>query len=123
MRKIASIIVVSFILVSCTLIPSKWDSNQSYAITDLRQIVRSIDCDGDVVRKLNHLNYRLEWLMLYNESKGTKDVGNLVTLFNETVQTFRQKSTSFSKGYCTSKKEIMIELSDMIARAIQRRIK
>ena len=79
MKKI--ILLVAFLtLTGCSsltsIIPSKWDDNQSRAVIDIRQSAANFDCAGDQKAQLTALDNQVQWFNLYAESKGTADMPN-----------------------------------------------
>lgn len=109
-----------------TLLPSAWDSNQSAAITDIQQQSKRINCNWKINEVKDHLEYldeRTEWLIIYSETKKTTDIFNMTQVYNTTLQDFykRVETKSMSNSYCENKKAILIEQSNIIAKALQGR--
>jgi hypothetical protein len=109
-----------------TLLPSAWDSNQSAAITDIQQQSKRLNCKwkiSDVNEHLVRLDEKVEWLIIYSETKQTTDIFNMAQVYNATLQDFykRVETKSMSNSYCENKKAILIEQSNIIAKTLQGR--
>jgi hypothetical protein len=109
-----------------TLLPSAWDSNQSAVITDIQQQSKRLNCKwkiSDVNDHLVRLDEKVEWLIIYSETKQTTDIFNMAQVYNATLQDFykRVETKSMSNSYCENKKEILIEQSNIIAKTLQGR--
>ena len=109
-----------------TLLPSAWDVNQSAAITDIQQKSKRINCKTEIPvlkRHLDSLDERVEWLIIYSESKKTDDIFNMANVYNQTLKDMikRVETKSISNSYCENKKTILIEQSYIISKALQGR--
>ena len=109
-----------------TLLPSAWDPNQSAAITDIQQQSKRLNCKwkiSDVNDHLVRLDEKVEWLIIYSETKQTTDIFNMAQVYNATLQDFykRVETKSMSNSYCENKKAILIEQSNIIAKTLQGR--
>ena len=109
-----------------TLLPSAWDPNQSAVITDIQQQSKRIDCKWKISEIDDHLGYldeKVEWLIIYSETKQTTDIFNMTQVYNATLQDFykRVETKSMSNSYCENKKAILIEQSNIIAKTLQGR--
>lgn len=105
------------------LMPSKWDVNQARSITDIQQTVINFDCAGDVKAQSQTLYRELQWLAIYNRSRGTADIEKVTEPFIKTVVELRDRmdKEQASAAYCRIKKNIMTTQSDALAKAIQGR--
>lgn len=108
------------------LLPSAWDVNQSAAITDIQQKSKRINCKNEVTvlkKHLDSLDERVEWLIIYSESKKTDDIFNMANVYNQTLKDMikRVETKSISNSYCENKKTILIEQSYIISKALQGR--
>jgi hypothetical protein len=108
------------------LMPSAWDVNQSAVITDIQQKSKRINCKTEttVLKKhLDSLDERVEWLIIYSESKKTTDIYNMANVYNQTLQDMitRTDKKSISNSYCENKKTLLIEQSYIISNALQGR--
>ena len=108
------------------LMPSAWDVNQSAVITDIQQKSKRINCKNDVTslkKHLDSLDERVEWLIIYSESKKTTDIYNMANVYNSTLQDMitRTDKKSISNSYCENKKTLLIEQSYIISNALQGR--
>lgn len=133
MKKIILSLFLAFSLSGCialaglsTLLPSSWDANQSAAITDIQQKSKRIDCKSDVTllkKHLSSLDERVEWLIIYSESKKTNDIFNMTNVYNQTLKDMikRVETKSISNSYCENKKTILVEQSYIISKALQGR--
>ncbi len=104
-------------------IPSRWDVNQSKAVTDIQQTSRNFDCKGNISEQSKLLAQQVEWLDIYSKSKDTRDVAKITGNMNDTVKELRDRSSKgpVSPLYCEIKKKILIQQSDMIAHTVQGR--
>ena len=87
-----------------TLLPSAWDVNQSAAITDIQQKSKRINCKTEIPvlkRHLDSLDERVEWLIIYSESKKTDDIFNMANVYNQTLKDMikRVETKSISNSY------------------------
>ena len=133
MKKIILSLFLALSLSSCialsaisTLLPSAWDVNQSAAITDIQQKSKRINCKNEVTvlkKHLDSLDERVEWLIIYSESKKTDDIFNMANVYNQTLKDMikRVETKSISNSYCENKKTILIEQSYIISKALQGR--
>lgn len=103
-------------------IPSFWDDNQSRAITDVRLAVARLDCAEPHLAQAQQIKDRIDWFMLYSESKGRsqQDVIKLVEPMKATVDDFHKRSSEKqgSKTYCELKKKVMIEQAQRAAGSV-----
>lgn len=113
--KIRYIIPFVLVLGGCSLsdvLPSFWDDNQSYKITDVYQKTVRFDCKQQHLPQISAIRDDLLWFQLYSESKGMlqQDVIKLVAPMQKTVEDFytRSMEKEGSFAYCESKKKIMI---------------
>ena len=120
-------ILVAVSLVGCAGImdkmPSKWDPNQAKAVTDLRQSANNFDCKGNLTEQLMIINYQLQWFELYSESKGTKDVQHMGDAIRTTTKEMQERVVKgpVSPIYCDLKKKLLVQQTDIMARAVQGR--
>ena len=133
MKKIILSLFLAFSLSGCialagisALLPSGWDANQSAAITDIQQKSKRINCKSEVTllkKHLSSLDERVEWLIIYSESKKTDDIFNMTNVYNQTLKDMikRVETKSISNSYCENKKTILIEQSYIISKALQGR--
>ena len=125
MRAIAILAVV--VLAGCSslkdYIPSRWDVNQSKSVTDIQQTTRNFDCKGDIAFQAVQLGQQVEWLDIYSQTKGTRDVAKITGNMNDTVKELKERSSKgpVSPLYCDIKKKLMIQQADMIAHTVQGR--
>lgn len=133
MKKIILSLFLAFSLSGCialaglsTLLPSSWDVNQSAAITDIQQKSKRINCKSEITllkKHLDSLDERVEWLIIYSESKKTDDIFNMANVYNQTLKDMikRVETKSISNSYCENKKTILVEQSYIISKALQGR--
>lgn len=133
MKKIILSLFLAFSLSGCialagisALLPSAWDVNQSAAITDIQQKSKRINCKNEVTvlkKHLDSLDERVEWLIIYSESKKTDDIFNMTNVYSQTLKDMikRVETKSLSNSYCENKKTILIEQSYIISKALQGR--
>jgi hypothetical protein len=74
-------------------------------------------------KHLDSLDERVEWLIIYSESKKTDDIFNMANVYNQTLQDMitRTEKKSISNSYCENKKTLLIEQSNIISKALQGR--
>jgi len=125
MKKLLIVAVV--VLAGCSslkdYIPSRWDANQSRAVTDIQQYSRNFDCKGDVALQSKVLAAQVEWLDIYSSTKDTRDVAKITGLMNSTVKELAERSSKgpVSPMYCDIKKKILIQQADTIGHMVQGR--
>jgi len=133
MKKIILYLFLAVSLSSCialegisSLLPSVWDVNQSAVITDIQQKSKRINCKTEIPvlkKHLDSLDERVEWLIIYSESKKTNDIFNMANVYNQTLKDMidRTNKKSISNSYCENKRTILIEQSYIISKALQGR--
>lgn len=101
-------------------IPSRWDDNQSKAITDIQQLSRHLECTTDSVAKLET---SVEWFDIYSKTKPTRDVNKLTPTLVTTVSELndRVKKGPVSPMYCDLKRKLITQQADIIAAAVHGR--
>lgn len=102
-------------------IPSRWDYNQSMSITSIQQFTRHLDCAAPLVGQVTVLQNQIEWFQIYSETKGTKDVQELMSTLSETTNELAARASKgdVSAVYCNMKKKILIEQANIVGEAIQ----
>jgi hypothetical protein len=105
------------------MIPSFWDDNQSRVVTDLQQASRRFDCNKPLQPQLDSVELPLQWLTIYSETKSTRDVLKLTSIFSITYNEFKDKVNAgpISPLYCEIKQKLFVQQADIIAKAIQGR--
>ena len=88
--KLTSILLGTTLLVGCTFvrewIPSFYDDNESKAIIDVVTGGSLLDCNATTLNEdLKELDRDTEWLILYSEAKGSRDVNKTTKLFEAEV--------------------------------------
>ncbi len=101
-------------------IPSFWDANQSKSVIDIRQSVEKLNCKEPHAPQVKVIKDNIQWFVLYSESKGTKDVLNLIKPMESTVDDFYKRSLEKqgSEMYCDIKKKILITQSSTVAKTV-----
>jgi len=123
--KLTSILLMVVLLTGCSslqdMMPSFYDDNESKAIIDVVTKVSLLDCNATtLIEDLKELDRDTEWLILYSEAKGSRDVNKTTKLFDETLNGMVAKET-VSPTYCELKKKTMLVQSKEIAKSIMRR--
>lgn len=127
MKKIIAVLSI-VLLAGCSslkdYIPVKWDVNQSRSVTDIQQTTRNFDCKADIAQQAKVLAGQVEWLSIYAETKGTRDVIGPIGHMNDTVKELADRSAKgpVSPMYCEIKKKVMIQQADMVAHTVQGRL-
>lgn len=121
MKKFLVLLAVS--LSACSMIPSRWDANQSRSATDIQQVARHLDCNNSILPQAVLLKNQIEWFDLYAASKGTADMAKLTKIMDDTTQELidRAKQGPVSPMYCDLKKKVLNQQADIIANAVQGR--
>lgn len=109
-------------LSGCSYIPSKWDPNEAKQIIDIELAVKYFDC-SNIPSQINDLTRQVEWFNTYSESRGSNDIVALFAELNKTVKEFKDRTDNgvVSPIYCTIKKNILIQQTEIVARAVQLR--
>jgi hypothetical protein len=124
MKKI--LIIISIVSLSgCSmlgLIPSKWDVNEAKTITDIQITTRYFDC-SNASKQITKLQKQITWFEIYSQFKGSRDVSAIFVDISKTVNDFKARTDKgpISPMYCELKKKILIQQSDITAKAIQGR--
>ena len=126
MKKLPMILAV-LLLSGCSalsLIPSKWDGNEAKVITDIQVSTRYFDC-ANPAAQINELSKEIEWFKTYSQFRGTRDVGEIFKEITTTVSEFKERTDKgpVSPMYCDLNKKILIQQSDLTAKAVQGRFK
>ena len=121
MKRILLLITV-IALVSCSYIPSKWDVNEAKTITDIQITTRYFDC-SNASKQIAKLQRQITWFEVYSQFKGSRDVSAIFVDISKTVNDFKARTDKgpISPMYCELKKKILIQQSDITAKAIQGR--
>jgi outer membrane biogenesis lipoprotein LolB len=126
MKKLA-VVTIIVLLTGCSTLkdywPSRWDVNQSKAVTDLQQTTRNFDCKGDIAAQAKTLSLQVEWLDIYSQTKGTRDVVQITSIMKDTTKELQDRIAKgpVSPMYCDLKKKILIQQADIIGTTIQGR--
>ena len=128
MKKLITVVILATALSGCAgimdLMPSHWDPNESAAITDARYSAVKADCaNPKIVEDLLKVQQRLDWLVLYTESKGSKDINKMLTPVKETLDPLVQRAQQggMSPAYCNLKMKIIRAELDAVARGTNAR--
>lgn len=120
-----ALFLVAFGLSGCSSIvdriPSRWDPNQSISITNIQQTTRHLDCKADLKPQITVLQNQIEWFEIYSQTKGTKDVLNLISTLSDTTKELadRVSAGEVSPVYCNLKKKILVEQANIVADTVQ----
>jgi outer membrane biogenesis lipoprotein LolB len=126
MKKLLAVTTL-ILLTGCSTVkdwwPSRWDVNQSKAVTDVQQTTRNFDCKGDITAQTKTLATQVEWLDIYSQTKGTRDVVQITSMMKETTKELQDRIAKgpVSPMYCDLKKKILIQQADIIGTTIQGR--
>ena len=120
MKKVL-ILTLLTLLSACSLVPSRWDDNQSKVVTDMQFSTRHLDCTKDLRSQLTTISNQTEWFDLYSVTKGTNDVKELNDTFAKTVKELQDRLVQgpVSPTYCELKKKVLVQQADIIANAVQ----
>lgn len=115
------ILCAAFLLTSCAALNvSFWDDNEAYRAIDIRVQAERINCDQNnslTNLQLQSLQYNVKWLKTYSESKRTRDVTEMIVPIEATIDDFVDRE-SYSPAYCKIKRNVIMEQSKVMARAI-----
>ena len=104
------------------VIPSFWDDNQSWAITNIRSDIANIDCDKPQLEQAQKLEHDANWFILYSESKGITqgDVIAVVKPIHDTASEWveRAKTKNPSRAYCNIKRDILQSQAEAAAKSV-----
>jgi hypothetical protein len=116
------LLVIMITIAGCQYIPSKWDSNEARSIIDIEMSAKHFDC-SNIPSQINDLTRQVEWFNTYSESRGSNDIVALFAELDKTVKEFKDRSDkgSVSGMYCEIKKKILIQQTEIVARAVQLR--
>lgn len=129
MKRLIAIFTVTLALSGCAvmdsvvgMVPSFWDDNQSSKITDVRLLIKHIQCDQPQAAQAQQIDRELAWFELYSQSKGQRqaDVLRIIKPMQETVGDWRKRAAGAepSKAYCEAKKKILDTQSARAASSI-----
>ena len=105
------------------MIPSRWDVNQSKAITDIQLEVKHFDCKSELKPQVDQLSKDVEWFDIYANTKPTRDIAKLTGTITDTVKELQDRVDKgpVSPLYCDLKKKIIQQQVDIIAKSVQGR--
>lgn len=128
LKKLLAVSVVSLALSGCAaikdLIPEHWDPNEAVAITDARYAAIHADCKSpDVAKDIETIQQRLDWLVLYTESRGSNDIHRMLGPAKETLDPLveRARKKDLKPLFCDLKMKIVREQLETISRAANAR--
>jgi hypothetical protein len=106
-----------------SFIPSKWDYNEASKITDIQQESRTLNCTVDTKKDIDQLYYDVKWFETYALYKGSRDIVVVFAELANTVTELKDRSDKgpVSKLYCDIKKKIIVQQTDITAKAVQGR--
>src|SRR5665213_3258403 len=116
-----SILCLVLLLSGCSLMPSKWDTNQARVVTNVRMEEQSLDCNKDPTDSLNTISSDLSWLHTYSNYKCTQDLDHMTSVVQKTVSEFQANvATKKSNAvYCQLKKALIIQQTDIIGHTFE----
>ena len=123
MRKLTAGLLI-FLLVGCSTIkdniPSFADDNESKVAIDIRQSVIELDCKQPHAPQVAVIKKNVDWLILYSQTRDSRDVLRMVKPMNDTVNDFYNRSTTKqgSEAYCNMKKKVLETQSGAVAKAV-----
>lgn len=124
---VTAVVLISLVVLTMTgcstikdKIPSFWDDNQSRIVIDIRQSVNNLDCTQPHAPQVEIIKKDVDWLVLYSQTKDTRDILRLVKPLNDTVNDFYNRSLTKqgSESYCKMKKQILETQSSTVAKAV-----
>jgi hypothetical protein len=111
---------VAFVTLSgCSMIPSMWDDNESYAVAKIRHSIDAMDCSGDYLPQARNIVSDIRFLELYSSSKGSEDLLEMVKPMKLTAEGLADSTEN--KVFCTLKKKQLVKQSALIADAAMER--
>jgi len=114
------LILTSALLIGgCSMIPSMWDDNESYAVAKIRHSIDAMDCSGNYLPQAKVVVSDIRFLELYSSSKGSNDLLKMVVPMKKTAVGLVEKEEN--KVFCTLKKKQLVTQSAVIADAAMER--
>ena len=115
------ILVFSILLLisGCSMIPSFWDDNESWSVAKIRHSVDTLNCSGNYMPQVNVLVSDIRFLQLYSESKGSNDLGEMVSPMMDTAMGLQKMTVN--ETFCKLKKKQLVKQSAIIADATMER--
>ena len=99
---------------------SFYDSNESKAVVDMWVSVQNLDCASEQSsQQVNGIVDSKNWLKTYSLGKGSKDVQEMIVIFEKSLDPMVGKD--MSEGYCNAKKKTLLNQSEKMTRAMMRR--
>ena len=108
------------LLSGCSHIPSFWDDNEALLAADIRFAVTQIKCERPYQSKVENLKDKVDLLAIYSDSKGSSDVGEIITIMKETTDGFYEDNSQ-NEFFCNMKKRLLTDQSKHVAQAIMGR--
>jgi len=114
------VLIPAILLTGCSMVPSFWDDNESRLAVDVRFAVSEIDCSGEYQEQVVNVKNKVDLFAMYSESRGSDDIGEIVSSMQETVDGFYEDNSN-NTFFCNMKKKILIKQSAEIADAVMGR--
>lgn len=114
------ILIPAILLTGCSMVPSFWDDNESRLAVDVRFAVNKIDCSIPYQEQVAYLKDRVDLFAMYSESRGSDDIGEIVSMMQETVDGLYEDKSNNS-FFCNLKKKVLVKQSADIADAVMGR--
>jgi len=126
MKKALMIAALTLTLSGCStlkdLISSRWDPNEAATITDARYIAAKTDCKdpADIIK----IQERIDWLVLYTDSKGSRDINKMLAPVKESLDPLveRAQKKEMTVIFCQLKMKIIRAELDAVARGTNARL-
>jgi hypothetical protein len=119
--RVISGIAAAVLLSGCSMtMPSFYDDNESMLAVDIRLAVANLDCNKEAKAQVIPIYQAVNRLSLYSDSKGSDDIGEMVTLLSKTTRGILEKQ-NVSPAFCNIKKKVLLKQSEDVATAIMGR--
>lgn len=119
MTKTVLVLSSALMFSGCSMIPSFWDDNESYAVAQIRHSVDALECEQKYLPQVNNLVSDIRFLQLYSESKGSDDLKEMVDPMMETAKGLQKQTENVT--FCKLKKKQLEKQSAIIADAVMGR--
>jgi hypothetical protein len=113
------VLSIALMISGCSMIPSFWDDNESWSVAKIRHSVDTLNCSGNYVPQVNALVSDIRFLQLYSESKGSDDLGEMISPMMDTARGLQKMTVN--ETFCKLKKKQLAKQSAIIADATMER--
>ncbi len=118
----ALLLIGALAVTGCSTISntSFYDDNESKAVVDVWVSVQNLDCSSELAPlQVDDIVQSKQWLKTYSTGKGSKDVLEMVSIFEKSLDGLSGRV--FGETYCNLKRKTLINQSEKMTKAMMGR--